>query len=62
MKKKEFKAMIILIITVVCLIAIPRLYYHANNPADTIDLIYAIFTTSAVEIGLLGGLIISLRK
>jgi len=61
-KKKEFKAIIILIITVICLIVLPRLYYHTDNPVDTIDLIYAIFTTSAVEIGLLGGLIISIRK
>jgi len=62
MKKKEIIAVISLIITVICLIVLPRLYYHTNNPVDTIDLIYAIFTTAAVEIGLLGGLIISFRK
>jgi len=62
MKKKEVIAVISLIITVICLIVLPRLYYHTNNPADTINLINAIYTTAAVEIGLLGGLIISFRK
>jgi len=73
MKKKEFKALIILIITVVCLIVLPRLYYHTRNPVDTTDIITAIYNASAIEItaiytvaavqvGLLGGLIISLRK
>jgi len=58
----KYIAIIILIITVICLIVLPRLYYHKNNPADTIDIITAIYTVSAVEIGLLGGLIISFRK
>ncbi|MBA7582128.1 hypothetical protein ES708_24048 [subsurface metagenome] len=58
---KGFIAIIILIITVICLIVLPRLYYRKKNPVGTIEIIYAIFTTSAVEIGLLGGLIISLH-
>ena len=62
MKKKEVIAVISLIITVICLIVLPRWYYHTNNPADTINLINAIYTAAAVEIGLLGGLIISFRK
>ena len=73
MKKKEFVAIIIVIITMICLIVLPRLYYHVNNPADTIDIITAIYATSAVEvnaiyatsvvqIGLLAGLIIAFRK
>ncbi|GAI88529.1 unnamed protein product [marine sediment metagenome] len=57
--KREVIAIIILIITVICLIVLPRLYYHKGDPVDTIDLINAIYTATAVEIGLLGGLIIS---
>ena len=60
MSKIEVTAIIILIITVVCLIVLPRLFYRKKNPVDTIEIIYAIFTTAAVEIGLLGGLIVLL--
>ena len=60
MEKKEFIAIISLIITVICLIVLPRWYYHTYRTASTIDLIYAIFITAAVEIGLLGGLIVLL--
>jgi hypothetical protein len=60
MSKIEITAIIILIITVVCLIVLPRLFYRKKNPVDTIEIIYAIFTTAAVEIGLLGGLIVLL--
>ncbi len=60
MEKKEVIAIISVIITVICLIVLPRWYYHANNPADTIDLIYAIYIATAVEIILLGGLIVLL--
>ena len=59
MKIKEGVAVTSLIIVAICLIILPRWYYTTNNPADTIDLIYAIFTTAAVEIALLGGLIIA---
>ena len=72
MSKIEITAIIILIITVVCLIVLPRLYYRkkrknfTNNPIDTIAIINAIYTAAAVQIGLiigiLGGLIISLRR
>ncbi|MBA7555298.1 hypothetical protein ES705_47956 [subsurface metagenome] len=73
MKKKEYIAIMIVIITVVCLIVLPRLYYHTNNPGDTTDIITAIYATSAtevnaiystsvVQIGLLAGLIIAFRK
>ena len=66
MSKIEYVAIIILIITVVCLIVLPRLYYHkkrknfTNNPADTIAIITAIYTASAVQVGLLGGMIVLL--
>ncbi len=60
MSKIEFIAIIILIITVVCLIVLPRLYYHKGDSVDTIDLINAIYTAIAVEIILLGGLIVLL--
>lgn len=60
MSKIEVTAIIILIITVVCLIVLPRLFYRKKNPVDTIEIIYAIFTTAAVEVGLLGGLIVLL--
>jgi len=62
MKKKEVIAIISLIITVICLIVLPRWYYHTYSIASTINIINAIYTTAAVEIGLLGGLIISFRK
>jgi hypothetical protein len=73
MGKKEYVAIIIVIITMICLIVIPRLYCHANNPGDTAGIITAIYATSAVEvnaiystsvvqIGLLAGLIIAFRK
>jgi hypothetical protein len=62
MEKKEIISVITLVTVVVCLIVLPRWYYQTRNPVDTIDLIYAIFTAAAVEIGILGGLIISLRK
>lgn len=62
MSKIEVTAIIILIITVICLIVLPRLFYHKGDPVDTIDIINAIYTTSAVKIVLLGGLIISLKK
>ncbi|MBA7515711.1 hypothetical protein ES705_07754 [subsurface metagenome] len=85
MSKIQYVAIIILIITivitVVCFIVLPRLYYRkkrknfTKNPADTNDIITAIYTTSAVQvtaiyatagvqisliIGLLGGLIVVL--
>ncbi|MBA7543406.1 hypothetical protein ES705_35737 [subsurface metagenome] len=59
--KKEVIAIIILIITVTCLIVLPRLFYHRGDPVDTIDIIYAVYTATAVEVGLLGGLIVLLR-
>jgi len=66
MSKIEYVAIIILIITVVCLIVLPRLYYRkkrknfTKNPADTIAIITAIYTASAVQVGLLGGMIVLL--
>ena len=62
MSKIQYISIIIVIITMICLIVIPRLYYRKKNPVGTIEIIYAIYTTSMVQIGLLGGLIISFRK
>ena len=62
MSNIELISIIILIITVVCLFVLPRLYYRKKNPVDTIEIIYAIYITSAVKIALLMGLIISLRQ
>ncbi|RXG63281.1 hypothetical protein ES695_18115 [Candidatus Atribacteria bacterium 1244-E10-H5-B2] len=62
MSKIEITAIIILIITVVCLIVLPRWYYHTHSTASTINIINAIYIATAVEIILLGGLIISFRK
>ena len=61
MEKKEIIAVISLVIAVFCLIVLPRWYYHTYNVASTINIINAIYTTAAVEIGLLGALIISFR-
>ena len=78
MSKIQYISTIIVIITMICLIVIPRLYYRkkrknlTKNPADITDVITAIYATSAtevnaiyatsiVQIGLLGGLIISLQ-
>lgn len=58
MSNKEYVAIIIVIVTMVCLLIIPRLYYHTNNPADITDIITAIYITSAVKTVLLGVLII----
>jgi len=60
MSKIEVTAIIILIITMICLIVLPRLYYRKKKPVDTIDLIYAIYITSAIQVGLLGGMIVLL--
>jgi len=63
---------ITVIITVVCFIVLPRLYYRkkrknfTKNPADTNDIINAIYIAAVVQIsliiGILGVLIISFRK
>jgi len=53
MSNKEYVAIIIVIITMVCLLIIPRLYYRkeiknfTNNPGDTTGIITAIYATSA---------------
>ncbi|MBA7519202.1 hypothetical protein ES705_11277 [subsurface metagenome] len=56
MSNKEYVAIIIVIITMICLIVIPRLYYRkkrknfTNNPGDTTGIITAIYNASAVEV------------
>lgn len=62
MKKREVIAIIGAIIGVICLIVVPRWYYQTRSATSTIDIITAIYTAAAIEVTLLGGLIMSIRK
>lgn len=62
MKKREIIAVMGAIIGVICLIVVPRVYYQTHSATSTIDIVNAIYTAAAIEVTLLGGLIMSIRK
>ena len=62
MENKEVIAVIILIIVVICAIVLPRWYYKTHSTIDTVAIVTAIYTAAALEIGVLGGLIMAFRK